>query len=293
MITVLLVGISVILLISYLNQRNQLKSIIKQLNHQEIIKITLNNQLIEELASSINQNLKQGKRMQQDVVKRENQLKESIAHLSHDLRTPLTAMQGYLTLLKDCHDEDRDRYLSIIESKTHLLQRLIHQYYELSILEDHTHRVELERVDLTSVVTEIVIGQYALFEEKNISPDIELVNEPIHVIGIKSYCERIIQNLMMNAIKYSTGDIKISLVSNQEYCTFEISNRVNQMKETDLTKLFDKFYMVDQSRSQDGTGLGLYIVKLLLEKIEGEILEVLLNDNIFTIRVGFKVASEI
>lgn len=288
MLTTCLIIILFIVTILYISQTLQIKRITKQLKDSNNIRVSLNNSTIENLALAINTRIKEYRKKEININKREEKLKESISNISHDLRTPLTSIQGYLTLLKDSNKDDEERYLKIIELKSNSLQQLINDFYQLSMLEDNNFVIETYPVDIVSVITENIISNYTLFTEKNIIPIVNLPNDAIFVIGEEMACERIIQNLIANSIKYSSGEILIDLKKLENECVFTIRNTVNHIDKIEVDNMFDRFYIADKSRRSGGTGLGLYIVKTLLGKIEGRIIGSNIDNNAINISIAFK-----
>lgn len=288
MLTTCLIIILFIVTILYISQTLQLKRITKQLKDSNNIRVSLNNSTIENLALAINTRIKDYRKKEININKREEKLKESISNISHDLRTPLTSIQGYLTLLKDSNKDDEERYLKIIELKSNSLQQLINDFYQLSMLEDNNLVIETYPVDIVSVITENIISNYTLFTEKNITPIVNLPNDAIFVIGEEMACERIIQNLIANSIKYSSGEILINLKKSEDECVFTIGNTVNDIDKIEVDNMFDRFYIADKSRRNGGTGLGLYIVKTLLGKIEGRVIGSNIENNAINISIAFK-----
>lgn len=288
MLTTCLIIILFIVTILYISQTLQIKRITKQLKDSNNIRVSLNNSTIENLALAINTRIKEYRKKEININKREEKLKESISNISHDLRTPLTSIQGYLTLLKDSNKDDEERYLKIIELKSNSLQQLINNFYQLSMLEDNNFVIETYPVDIVSVITENIISNYTLFTEKNITPIVHLPNDAIFVIGEEMACERIIQNLIANSIKYSSGEILIDLKKLENECVFTIRNTVNDIDKIEVDNMFDRFYIADKSRRNGGTGLGLYIVKTLLGKIEGRIIGSNIDNNAINISIAFK-----
>ena len=288
MLTTCLIIILFIVTILYSSQTLQIKRITKQLKDSNNIRVSLNNSTIENLALAINTRIKDYRKKEININKREEKLKESISNISHDLRTPLTSIQGYLTLLKDSNKDDEERYLKIIELKSNSLKQLINDFYQLSMLEDNNFVIETYPVDIVSVITENIISNYTLFTEKNIIPIVNLPNDAIFVIGEEMACERIIQNLIANSIKYSSGEILIDLKKLENECVFTIRNTVNDIDKIEVDNMFDRFYIADKSRRSGGTGLGLYIVKTLLGKIEGRIIGSNIDNNAINISIAFK-----
>lgn len=291
LLNVLIIFIFIVLMLIItlcISQRNQINKITEQLDNDEHIRVSLNNYSIENLANSINNKLSNYKKEQINMYNREEKLKESIANISHDLRTPLTSIQGYLTLLEECSDKDKERYLNIIRLKANSLEKLIKDFYEISILDDNKFTIETYQLDINSIITEILISNYSAFEESGITPTLNIPNEALMVIGEHLACERIIQNLITNAIKYSAGEINITVTVSKGETIFTVSNSVKDINEVEVANLFDRFYVGEKSRCNGGTGLGLFIVKILLEKIGGRITDVYLENNKINIAIAFR-----
>lgn len=135
---------------------------------------------------------------------------------------------------------------------------------------------------------DIVISNYALIKNNKIEINNRVPEKQIKIYGEEITCKRIIQNLVSNSIKYSTGYISIELDELENEVVFTIKNNVSNLKESDIEHLFERFYTVDKSRNRSGSGLGLYIVKLLLNKIGGEVKSIALEDSILSISIMFK-----
>ena len=215
----------------------------------------------------------------------EQRLRDSIAYTSHDLRTPLTAILGYISMSKSDH-EKAPHYLDVIEERANTLHRLIEEFYELNVIDDENYSITLERVDISAIVTNCILACYALLESKKIRTDVNLPEKALFVIGNTLALERIFQNLIQNAIKFAFDSIRIKLEEQGAYCVFTISNNTKTLTQADIARLFERFYTADKSRSDGNTGLGLYIVKILLEKVHGAIIEASLQNEWFTIKIA-------
>ena len=219
------------------------------------------------------------------MLQEKEQLKQSIANISHDIRTPLTSIQGYLALLKSCENkEEQEHYLSVIQAKADYLTELLQIFYDLSLIDREDFILETETLDINRMVTNCLIDKYN--ELKELSPIIKTEHAPVWISGNTVACKRIIENLISNAIRYSNDAIEIAIDANG---VFTVKNTAPELKNTDVTMLFQKFYTADTSRSNGNTGLGLYIVKELLDKIEGGIKAVHYENNVLTIAVYFKL----
>lgn len=285
MMYLLLVLLNIILAFSLFSWKRQICEITKQISENKKLRISLSNKQIEKLADIINEKKHLEQKTNIQIIQEKEQLKHSIANISHDLRTPLTSIQGYLTLLKDCEDkEEQEHYFSVIQAKTDYLTELVQIFYDLSLIESDDYILGIEKIDVNRIVTDCLINKYN--ELKELSPTIKIENAPVWITGNAVACKRIIDNLVTNAIRYSNDYIEIVMDADG---IFTVKNTTSELKNIDVNILFQKFYTVDTSRSNGNTGLGLYIVKELLNKIEGGIKEISYKNNILTISIYFNL----
>ena len=200
----------------------------------------------------------------------------------------MTSIQGYLTLLQECENkQEQEQYLKIIKAKTDYLTDLVQEFYDLSVIENEQVDVECERVDINRIVTDCLIEKYYEFGE--IQPTIQTENSPVWIYGNNLICKRIIENLIVNALRYSDNYIEVSI--NQKG-VFTIKNSTKSLDDIDVNLLFNKFYTVDKSRTKGSSGLGLYIIKELLKKIDGKIENVSYEKNILSISICFPLYND-
>lgn len=280
-------------LIRFISLKKQLRKIEKQVYNKERVNITLSDKDIEKLAATINNNMQEQKQVEIDIMNREERLKQNISDIAHDLRTPLASIRGYITLLDNCTEQEKKEYINIIERKSEELNLLINNFYEISLFDNSSLKIQTTSIDIVQVIMEIVISNYALIKNNEIEIDNRLPEKQIKIYGEELTCKRIIQNLISNSIKYSNGYISIQLDEFDNEVIFTIKNSVLELKESDLEHLFERFYTVDKSRNRSGSGLGLYIVKLLLKKIGGEVRDISLEDGILSISIMFKAFVEL
>ena len=288
MLKVLLVIGIVYTLIRFISLKKQLRKIEKQIYSKERVNITLNDKDVERLAGTINTTMQVQKQLRIDIMNREERLKQNISDIAHDLRTPLASIRGYITLLKNCTEQEKKEYLNIIERKSEELNLLINNFYEVSLYDNSSLEIQTTSIDIVQIIMEIVISNYSLIKNNEIEINNRLPEKQIKIYGEEIICKRIIQNLISNSIKYSTGYISIELDEFDNEVIFIIRNSVLDLKKSELEHLFERFYTVDKSRNSSGSGLGLYIVKLLLEKIGGEVKVVSLEGDILSISIMFK-----
>ena len=219
--------------------------------------------------------------------KRENELKENISCLSHDLRTPLTSIRGYLQLLSSAPDEKRAEYISALSGKALRLERLIDDFYQISLLEAGQYPFYYEKVELCSLLTEILLDNYSIFSVNGIEPQIEIPNMDIYLNADRKACIRIIQNLIFNAVTSTTNNVVIQLINIADSVQLCIKNPVASIPTEEYSKLLERFYVADVSRSNGTSGQGLYIVKklLLMMNCTNPIIEI--HDHNFMITIDF------
>lgn len=231
------------------------------------IMLSSHDKLVSSLANDINVELKELQKQKHRYIQGDKELKNAITNISHDLRTPLTTICGYLSLLdKEEKSEHIARQLSIIKNRTFALKQLVEELFRYTtIISDTENSVYTENV-INNVLEDCISSYYAIFKEKGITPNINLCEQKIVRSVDKTALLRIFNNVIDNAIKYSEGDLTISLFENGKIV---FSNHTSDLNEIQIGKLFDRFYTVNTARKS--TGLGLSIAKALIEKMDGNI----------------------
>lgn len=238
-----------------------------------MLDISLIDKDLEILAGILNQyNIRQRQAVA-GVLRNEEYLKESVANISHDLRTPLTVILGHLQLLqKENWESSQAQRVKVIFSKAEKMKELVETFYDLSILEEQQTVPEKEKFNISNMLINLITENAVALEKENILPEINLPDYSIYVYSDKNMVERILQNLLTNAIKYSVGTIKITLMEKENNnIIFTIENPMSDSSEIDCNRLFDRFYTGDKSRHNGSTGLGLAVVKTLVAILGGNI----------------------
>ena len=238
-----------------------------------MLDISLIDKDLERLAGILNQyNIRQRQAVA-GVLRNEEYLKESVANISHDLRTPLTVILGHLQLLqKENLESSQAQRVKVIFSKAEKMKELVETFYDLSILEEQQTVPEKEKFNISNMLINLITENAVALEKENILPEINLPDYSIYVYSDKNMVERILQNLLTNAIKYSVGTIKITLMEKENNnVIFTIENPMSDSSEIDCNRLFDRFYTGDKSRHNGSTGLGLAVVKTLVAILGGNI----------------------
>lgn len=241
----------------------------RMLGNEKPVDVSFIDKDLTDLASEINEIITYSKEQNLKLQKREQQLKEAISNISHDLRTPLTSIIGHLQLLQKTDLEPEQRqFVDTVLARSGDLHNLINDFYDITIWEIKDTIPNLKRINLDNILANTVIAYTDLFEKKAITPYILFLDEPTFIIADEAMLQRIVDNLITNAINHGTDELKIS-IKKTDCVSITFENIVQDGQEIDTDRLFDKFYTADLSRSHSGTGLGLYIVKLLMEKMGG------------------------
>ncbi|NMF07206.1 sensor histidine kinase [Clostridium beijerinckii] len=257
--------------------KKEIKNIINQVEDfrlrrtNKIINTKISDKDMEKLSFEINEYLELYKKNEQEKINFENTLKQGIANMSHDLRTPLTSIIGYIKLLEN-DDINREEAVKIIKDKAQKLNILINDFFELASIESKEYKLEITKINLSNILNDEILSFYQSFEDKDMKPLIEISTKPIFINGNKESLERIIDNLIYNTLKYAEKDIKICLNERDNKIILTISNKCTNICEGDVLHMFDRFYMADKTRKGQGTGLGLSIAKALMEKMNGLII---------------------
>lgn len=278
-LTIILALFTVVALIRLFFVKKEVKSIARQLKHynhnetEKKIDITLFDKDIEMLAVEINHQFDLIVQANAKKRRTELELKQAIANISHDIRTPLTSIFGYIQLLEsdDLTLEEKKEYVAVIKSRTQRLQTLLNDFFELSVIESADYYLKLESIKMNDLVPETLMAFYDQFNDRNVEPTIDLPQGEMTIIADESAVKRVIENLIVNAIRHSSGNIGISLERLQSTAVLTISNDASRLTENDLNLLFNRFYTADQTRSGKSTGLGLSIAKSLMSKMDGKL----------------------
>lgn len=258
----------------YLLLKSQVKSLVQQLQERkkQRVHLSLNNRLIESLALEMNHLIDQQKEEKANKLRVDRELKQAIAGMSHDLRTPLTAIIGYLELIENQNlpEEEQKHYLMIAKKRAKHLQQLINNFFALSTVDTEDYPLQLEKVHLNLMVKEILMNYYDRFEAEDKQPIIQLPNDPVIIISDQNALKRVLENLLLNALQHAAGNIVIDLYVKGNQAIFSIKNTINEKQELDSDQIFERFYTTDQAR-QYHRGLGLSIVKNLMGEMNGEL----------------------
>jgi len=280
--------ISIFLITKIWIMKEEIKNIGKTLSNiintdtNNLITTGTNDRKLKELANLLNNSLKELRKLELEYKDGNGELKSSITNISHDLRTPLTAIRGYLDLMDSSNlDSKQIKYLEIIDSKVKDLTNLTEQLFDFSKSLDIQKTIEKENICINNVLEETLVSFYGVFKEHNITPNIDICDEKVIRLLNENMVKRIFENIISNAIKYSERFFKVKL-----YCdgTIEFSNKTTMIDCTSLEKMFDRYYTVQSAKKS--TGIGLSIAKQLVDLSGGNI-TAQYSRNILKIKITF------
>jgi len=259
-----------------------LKKEVKKINHQlkdytqqktnKKIDISLMERNIEDLATEVNRLIDLHVIEKQERIRFERELKQAIANISHDLRTPLTSILGYIQMAESTIvTEERQEYISIAKTRAKRLERLLLDFFELSVIESTDYQLKSEKINMKNVTIEVLMSFYDQFNDKSYEPIIHMPENDVYLNADESAITRVIENLISNAIAHADGNIIIFLEQTDSTVRLIVKNDAHELTQTEVEHFFDRFYMADQSRSGKSTGLGLSIVKSFMLKMNGKI----------------------
>lgn len=282
----ILIGI----LISY---KRQVKDICRQLRFLQecdsnmLITTEMKKGHIGELVELLNTLLKERKKERADYQKKEQMIADIYTNLSHDIRTPLTSLDGYFQLLEETQEEnDRKRYIQIIQERIESLKEMLEELFTYTKLQNGTYELKLEPQNVGQILKETVFSYYDDWAEQEISPQFEITEEPVWIRGNKQALRRTIQNIIKNGLDHGNKEIRIQLSRNEKQMELVFQNKIEPGEQIDISRVFERFYKADKARSKSSTGLGLSIAKGFVEKMHGEIAAEIKEDG-FCIKISF------
>ena len=232
-----------------------------------LISISTGDRAMQSLVTHINRQLQALRRERLRLHSGNAELTAAVTNISHDLRTPLTALCGYLDLLEqEPQTEAAARYLTVIRERTDAMRALTEELFRYSVLTATADELHTEPVCLNDVLEQSLAAAYGALSARGITPSVQLPEEKVIRPLDAAALRRVFDNILSNAAKYSDGDLAVVLAPDGEV-TF--SNRASALSRVEAARLFGRFYTVKSARGS--TGLGLSIAKLLTEKLHGTI----------------------
>lgn len=270
------------LLYAFRKIRKEVGEVRQDLTQNQILHLPLPNRHLAGLIGEFNNTLEEIQKERQKYEKREKEFQKQIENISHDLRTPLTVILGYLKYVKNkeyvVQDKELREILDIIELKGETMKNLVAQFYEFSRLNAGDYTLKPDKVDMSRILRESLLGNCQILEGTNLEVNINIPEYPVWVMGDGAALERIFLNLLQNVSRYAHTYLNIWMSETEKDVSVFFANDAEGVSKEMVIHLFDRFYIQDASRNQGGTGLGLTVAKLLSEEMGGT-LEACLNED--------------
>lgn len=241
------------------------------------------------LSDRLNDLLELRRKEKQYYQEKETLIADTYTNLSHDIRTPLTSLDGYFQLMEACENvEEQRRYLNIIHERIHSLNEMLEELFMFTKLKNESYRLELTSCCINRILKETVFSYYDDWVRREIQPDIQITEEQLYIDGNKQGLSRIIQNVIKNGLDHGEKKIRIVLKREQNQAVLRISNQVTASEQIDIEHVFDRFYKADAARSKTSTGLGLSIAREFVRRMNGEI-GAKIEENEFIVEMRFNL----
>lgn len=300
MVYIILIALMMLLILVLWYDKRQIKSICRQLvflrEHDSNMLVSTDLRLggLEELADTLNCFLREYRKEREGYRLKEEQIAQIYTSLSHDIRTPLTSLDGYFQLLEKSESVDeQDYYIAIIQERIASLRGMLEELFEFTKLENASYELELSACCINRVLKETVFSYYEEWKRKGIEVEFQLTEKLLYIEGNEQALRRIFQNIIKNGLDHGEKWIRIVLKEEETGVKLCISNRVKEPELIDVNRVFEQFYCAQQARSGSSTGLGLAIARGLVLRMQGQI-EAQLVENEFCILLLFcKINSKI
>lgn len=276
----------------YWHQIKNVKSQISFLNQHETNMLITSDQksgCVAELTDELNTLIEQTAALRKEIADNESHLKDTIINLSHDIRTPLTSMDGYFQLLLKSDDpEERQQYAAVISDRLSSLKEMLDELFTYAKLTNKAYEVELSPCAVNEILLSVLFSFYKDIKQRGIEPLVNVPEQDIFIQGNEPALRRIFQNILKNCIEHGNNQLSVRLINTADTVQIYFENDYQTQEPIDANKVFDRFYKADGARSKTSTGLGLSIAKELVERLNGSITGNVKND-IFTITITFQL----
>ena len=226
----------------------------------------------DQLTEIINKFLDSYHNKEKAYINKEKYLQNTIRGLSHDIRTPLTSLDGYLQVIADNKENsDNYKYFSIMKNRINSLNNILDQLFTFVKLQEEEYQLEMEEIDLSSLALQTLFNYYEDFKFKNIEPEIDFTDKKVFVMANVDALERIFQNIYKNILEHGQNPLSLSLFEEENKVIFVSKNKIKDDLIVNKDDVFKEFYKADDSRNSSSTGLGLAITKGLVEKLDDQI----------------------
>lgn len=244
---------------------------------------------LKELMEVLNQFLMDRKKERKKYLEKEQMISDTYTNLSHDIRTPLTSLDGYFQLLEQCDDrEEQKHYMAIIQERILSLKEMLEELFLFTKLKNDSFHLELKPCCINQVLKQTIFSYYDEWTGKGIRPEIRITDQLLYIEGNEAALHRMFQNVLKNALDHEAKGIGLSLEEKEGKSLIRIWNEVRDPEKIDPEKVFERFYKADEARSKTSSGLGLSIAKEFADQMHGQI-RARLEGKIFYIEICFNI----
>ena len=290
-ILVIITGACFVRLYFYKKEIKSLTSKIKFIYEEEtnsILTVNYSDKGLLEFVRQINNLIEKYRKLQIAAENSSKMIKNDFTNLSHDIRTPLTAITGYFQLLCDSSDKDeKQKYINIINERIKSLESILESIFTYSKLQNENYVMKMENIDINKIITNVTLSFYDDIVRKNITPHIDFPDSPVWIYGYYEAFNRIIQNILINAMRHGEKNLELGLKNDVKKVYFYCKNDVKDIEEIDIDRVFEQFYKADINRTRTSSGLGLSITKKLCDKMNVSVKAYISDESYFVIEIYF------
>lgn len=248
----------------------------------------------------VNRFVEQWHKKRAEAAKKEQMISDTYTNLSHDIRTPLTSLDGYFQLLKDEKDEKlQAHYIGIIQERIASLKDMLEELFMFTKLKNDTFKLEMDKCCVSRLLKQTVFSYYDEWKMRGIEPVVDICDEQIFILANTQALKRVFQNVIKNGLVHGKSDIEIKLYTidsgknagsdrENKVVNIVVSNTIDDPENIDTSQVFERFYKADEARSVTSSGLGLSIAKELVERMGGKI-NAQIEDNRFCINISYRI----
>ncbi|MCR5617275.1 MAG: HAMP domain-containing histidine kinase [Clostridiales bacterium] len=240
---------------------------------------------VRKLTDMINRVIVNCRNRELETSRKDDEIKETITSMSHDIRTPLTSLKGYFDLMCDSDsEEDKERYKGIISERIDSLSEMLEEMFIYTKINNSNYKLENERTNISEVMISSLLSYYEDFEKKNMTPNID-VDENLFAVTDEQALKRVFQNLIKNSLIHGENSFDVSLKRSEgKKIRISVGNGIKEVERPDVTRVFDRFYKGDSSRHVNSSGIGLSVTQKLVNLMGGSI-EAVLKEDKFVINI--------
>lgn len=291
-VTIIALGFYLISVLSSIHELIRQVSYIDDNNKTNMtINIGTATRSVKKLTDGINRLLVTMRTREIDTFRKDDEIKETITSMSHDIRTPLTSLKGYFDLMCESDNEaDKDRYKKIISERIDSLSDMLEEMFLFTKINNAGYKLDMEKTRISEVFVSTLLSYYEDFETRGMTPDID-VDEDLYTLADEAALKRVFQNLIKNSLTHGTNTFvaKLKKIDNKKV-KISIANDIVDGEHADVTKVFDRFYKGDKSRHVNSSGIGLSVTKKLVLLMGGSI-EAVIVDNKFCINIYLELLN--